>query len=222
MTRPPKPSDRTAQPRHKNKSKPPTVTTTLKALQHLTDEQPTHSHFQDFIRETNFEKNDRGAAILLATNVENALQTALLSRLKMQRTPALFGANSTLGPFSNKIQMAYAMDIFGDQTKHNLDIIRIVRNAFAHSKIPIRFDTPQVREACSYLVVPKLIPPAVLWGQKDNLEGRQLFQEACNAIAHNLSIFATWGDVKLPDVKDKIQIQLPSNFEILARRQALP
>lgn len=221
MGKPPKLTDRTASPRHKTQ-KPQTTKAALRALQHLTDEQPTHSHFQDFITETNSEKNDRGAAILLATNVENALQGAILSMLRAQRTKELFGANSALGAFANKVQMAYAMDIFGDETKQNLDIIRVVRNAFAHAKIPIKFETPQVKVACSYLAIPKLLTPVVMRKAQDDIQGRQRYQEVCNATAHNLSVGSSYGYVRLPDAKDSLRIQLPENYEIYGKRRPLP
>jgi hypothetical protein len=74
MTRkPPKPPHRESVPRFKDRSAG-SIKKALEALNQLTDAQPTYDHFADFIKETNAEKNDRGAAILLATNVENALQ----------------------------------------------------------------------------------------------------------------------------------------------------
>jgi hypothetical protein len=130
--KPPKPDHHQAPPRAGSTNK------ALEALNQLIHAQPTHDHFADFIKETNAEKNDRGAAILLATNVENALQGALTRMFRTRsNTRKLFGVNSPLGAFSNKFEVGYALGIFGDQTKSNLDIIRTVRNAFAHAKIPL-------------------------------------------------------------------------------------
>jgi hypothetical protein len=71
---------------------------------------------------------------------------------------SLLGANGPLGSFANEILIGYALNIFGDETKANLDIIRAVRNAFAHAKIPIKFTTPQVKNACTHLRIPTLLP----------------------------------------------------------------
>jgi hypothetical protein len=213
--KPPKPNHGQSAPRAGSTNK------ALEALNQLIDAQPTHDHFADFIKETNAEKNDRGAAILLATNVENALQGALT---RMFRTRSnirkLFGVNSPLGAFSNKIEVGYALGILGQQTKANLDIIRTVRNAFAHAKIPITFETDQVKNACSHLVIPKLLPPHALRRENPDLEGRQRFQTVCNDTAHNLSMFSRFAVKHLDPAT--LQVQLPANFEILARHQSLP
>jgi hypothetical protein len=68
-------------PRHKS-TKAKSLRSILETLSELSYKQPTRDHFSDFMEETNSEKNDRGAAILLATNVENALQGAILSILR--------------------------------------------------------------------------------------------------------------------------------------------
>jgi hypothetical protein len=222
MIRPPKPLERASSPRHKKGEKPRTAITALQALQHLIDEQPTHDHLLDFMAETNSEKNDRGAAILMATNVENALQGAIVELLVAARIKGLFRAEGALGSFANKVQMAYAMDIFGDETKANLDIVRIVRNAFAHAKIPIKFDTIQVKEACSHLVIPKSLPPTTLRPPQPHIEGRKLFQEVCNTTAHNLSMVSIGARHRIPREKISLRFELPENYEISARRQALP
>ena len=219
--RPPKPADRPPSPRHKSR-KAGSTRSAIEALNRLTDEQPTYDHFSEFIAETNAEKNDRGAAILLATNVENALQIALLRMFKTRKDQArgLFGSNSPLGTFANKIQMAYALDIFGDETKANLDIIRTVRNAFAHAKIPIKFETPQVKNACAHLHIPTLLPPHTVRPPQERIEGRKRFQTVCNDVAHNLNVF---GRRALTLIDPKVhQLQLPANFEIFAKHTALP
>jgi hypothetical protein len=224
MIRPPKPPGRPAVPRYKSpKPKSTKSASALAALRDLTYQQPSYDHFSDFMAETNSEKNDRGAAILLATNVENALQGAILSILKTRpnRAKALFGVESPMGTFSNTVQMTYFMDIFGDETKLNLDIIRTVRNAFAHAKIPIKFETAEVKEACSHLIIPKLLAPHVMRGPQDHLEGRKRFQRVCNDVAHNLLVFSTKGYMRL-DPNQVLKFQLPGNFEIAARHQALP
>src|ERR1700733_9815244 len=46
--------------------------------------------------------------------------------------------------FSRKIASARALKIIGPITNENLTIIRHVRNAFAHAKLPIDFQTSQI------------------------------------------------------------------------------
>ena len=49
--------------------------------------------------------------------------------------------------------MAEAMRVFGPVTRHDLDTIRTIRNAFAHSHRPITFDFPPVADLCRSLTV---------------------------------------------------------------------
>jgi hypothetical protein len=50
--------------------------------------------------------------------------------------------------------MGYAMRLFGHGTRKDLNIIRRMRNQFAHSRRPIEFVTPVVKTCCDELVYP--------------------------------------------------------------------
>lgn len=50
-----------------------------------------------------------------------------------------------MSSFSPKIYLAYAMNIIDDSVLHDLNIIRRVRNAFAHAPKPISFSTNEVK-----------------------------------------------------------------------------
>jgi hypothetical protein len=53
--------------------------------------------------------------------------------------------------FAYKISKAEGLGLIGSQTTSNLEVIRLVRNAFAHSLSEIEFTTPEVERACSLL-----------------------------------------------------------------------
>jgi hypothetical protein len=75
--------------------------------------------------------NDRAAAIVATSLLEHAIQEALQS----------FDSNEDferLG-LSSKITKAYALKIIGPTTRHDLDLIRAIRNEFAHDMNPIQF-----------------------------------------------------------------------------------
>jgi hypothetical protein len=187
--RPPKPPDLEASPRHKEKPDP--VNSLVKKLNELTKAHPSFEHFASFEKETRGEVSHRGAAILASANVENALEIALGDVLVGKRTSALFGADCPLGSFRNKILMAHALDIFGEQMFKNLECIRHIRNAFAHAKIPISFASKEVSDVCDVMVFPRLMPPHVLGADKrdhSSLSGLERFRMICEMIAHNLSV----------------------------------
>jgi hypothetical protein len=71
----------------------------------------------------------------------------------------------------------------------NLEIIRSVRNAFAHAKIPITFETDAVVNVCAQLKVPALIHPYAVGAEKQDCEllsGLERFRFVCERIRHNL------------------------------------
>jgi hypothetical protein len=125
----------------------------LEALSALSNAEPSHDHYEMYRRETHGEKNDRGAAILMATNLENALQSAIVSHLQLRSSQRreLFKFDSPMGTFENKIRIAAALKIIGPITRKNIEVIKAIRNAFAHAKIPITFKDAEVTAACKLL-----------------------------------------------------------------------
>jgi len=135
--------------------------------------------------------------IIMVTTVENALQVAIESRLSIGegQRQTLFGPDGPIGAFVSKIRMGLALEIFGPKTHQNLELLRAIRNAFAHSKISIDFETNEIKTACNLLEMP-LIRTASdgtqpRWSvQILGYSGRPLFQMVCHTLAHNFSNYA--------------------------------
>src|SRR5262249_41828781 len=49
---------------------------------------------------------------------------------------------------ASKVIVAYALQLIGPITRGDLDLVRFLRNEFAHSRIPFNFTTPEVRALC--------------------------------------------------------------------------
>jgi hypothetical protein len=100
--------------------------------------------------------SDRASAVLWAAVAETAL-TALL-KAKLRTTPdekrRLFGAEGPLGTFSSKTAIAYAISLIGPVTRRDLDLIRLLRNEFAHSRKHFGFDSEPVAAVCEQLKTP--------------------------------------------------------------------
>jgi len=144
----------------------------LEALANLSRQEPTPEYLQAFHEEVNAERFDRGAAILLACNVEICLRYAIERNLTVNGDPykILFRTGAPLNSFEAKIRVGYAMGIFLDQTKNNLSCIKVIRNAFAHSMIPLRFDTPEVDAACDEMQMPEIsFPRAITAGTTESV-----------------------------------------------------
>ncbi|MDE2167000.1 MAG: hypothetical protein KGJ66_11775 [Alphaproteobacteria bacterium] len=59
-----------------------------------------------------------------------------------------------LSTFSSKIAAGYAFALYDDATRKNLEIVRDIRNAFAHSKKLIEFDNELVMVRLGEIVLP--------------------------------------------------------------------
>jgi hypothetical protein len=99
--------------------------------------------------------SDRAVVLLCATAVENIIENAILHVFRDHAdVRALVDFDHPIGTFSAKITVAFALGIFHTQTKHDLDLIRLLRNGFAHSRMLLRFETPAVKGVCDNLLLP--------------------------------------------------------------------
>jgi len=98
-------------------------------------------------------------AILGAVLVEHELETSLRRRLFRKDDDAWDEMLAESGPFSTfarKITAGHTMGLFDEALCTNLNIVRTVRNAFAHSKRLIDFDHPLVAAELKKIEIPKL------------------------------------------------------------------
>ncbi len=105
-----------------------------------------HQDYVNYLRE----ESDRGAIILAATLVDDALQEALkrhLTGLNSDEKTRIFDYNGPLGSFSSRIIMAQGLGFFTRTTRKQIDIIREMRNVAAHAHLLVNFDAPIIKEA---------------------------------------------------------------------------
>lgn len=94
------------------------------------------------------DETDRGAVILGATAVDDVLQKAILERmvtLNADEEDRLFGPDRPLGSFSARVRMAHALGIIDRDQRKVCDLIREMRNACAHSRRAVSFETPELK-----------------------------------------------------------------------------
>lgn len=91
-------------------------------------------------------ESDRAFVIVATTILEDALLDKLRGQLSPFPEPAafdrLFQFDGPLGSFSQRIDMACALDVITPETRDDLHILRHMRNACAHSPLPIDLMTP--------------------------------------------------------------------------------
>jgi hypothetical protein len=103
---------------------------------------------------------DRSAALVLGAILEQGLELSILSHCVFGwNTPEaeaeqkkLFGAGEDAPmTFAIKTRIAYALGVYGPDTKDDLDTIRHIRNFFAHDKGHLTFDDEDVSGLCKQL-----------------------------------------------------------------------
>ncbi len=186
---------KSTKPRDRSAPKGPSLSKVKDALRALINRPGTQAETPAYIEEvhTGFggrgvgaggNRNDRGAALLLTSNLENSLRIAIERKLgitEKRRAMLFVDEAAPLRDFSAKVRIGYAVGLFGEDTKNNLDIIRLIRNAFAHAPSPVRFSTLEVRNACALLKIPAPVGKAD--DQKDTTTGRVRFRLVCERTA---------------------------------------
>src|SRR5258708_26370800 len=82
------------------------------------------------------------------TVLERLVLKAVWEDLNAEDRRRIFDFDGAVGTFSNKILIAYAFKLIGPMTRADLDLIRLLRNEFGHTRMPINFGTPEVHEVC--------------------------------------------------------------------------
>lgn len=94
----------------------------------------------------------RETAIVGVHLVEIMLERGLrrrFSHLTKKELQELFEGFGPLSSFSAKIKVAYAIGMIPSSVKKDLEIMKEIRNAFAHSFTKLDFNQPDIREICS-------------------------------------------------------------------------
>jgi hypothetical protein len=121
---------------------------------------------------------------LIETELEGLLREKF--RHKDENTwSELTGEKGPLSTFHSKIIAAYAFGLIDETTRKNLNIVREIRNAFAHSKRLIDFDDQAVLNTLAGVMVPigKSQRAQSLRRVRKSASGREAFTGLFNVIA---------------------------------------
>jgi hypothetical protein len=104
--------------------------------------------------------NDRTCAIVACELVNTSLMAALTAHFVQLEEgdgeSLFFGQAAVLGSFSARIVIGRAIGVFGNQTFEVLQTVRRIRNAFAHSALPVEFTLELIANECMKLPDEKL------------------------------------------------------------------
>jgi len=104
---------------------------------------------RDELFEALSKESDRGVVLISASFLEEALEALLRARFSIRHPKSKSSINplfDTFGPlysFSAKVKICYATDLIGEWMYRDLEIVRNLRNNFAHSFGAAQFDLPE-------------------------------------------------------------------------------
>lgn len=124
-----------------------------------------------------FKQSDRAAGIVSGSILEEILQrmiTAfLMSHPNISKT--MFDGVSPLSTFAAKIDLSYHLGLINETEYKDLNLIKKIRNEFAHSIKAISFDTNIIKDRCQELkTLQQSNPPKVMY---DNIKSVKMFYQ---------------------------------------------
>ncbi|MDN7848461.1 hypothetical protein DF047_04485 [Burkholderia cenocepacia] len=127
-------------------------------------------------------ESDRGAAILAGSFLEHYLGVFLQSKTVDEKVAEkLFGAMGPLATFSQRIAVAYAFGFIDKELYRNIELIRKIRNYFAHHPFEGTFESEEVKG--------KVLSLSTYGGSQSNYSAahaRQVYVFACGVICGHL------------------------------------
>lgn len=147
-------------------------------LRTLTTKPATPEYQEEYSKQTGAQADDRSYCLLYTAMLENELDRSIeiwLGETAEEIRKELYDRDGPMGNFSRKITLASALDMIGPVTRENFRLIRNVRNAFAHAKIPIKFDTPEVVAVCAGMQRINIFEPPEPVDQRPDLSARERF-----------------------------------------------
>jgi DNA-binding MltR family transcriptional regulator len=95
--------------------------------------------------------DDRTCVLVLSSNLDNRLRELLkayfISTTKT-REKKIFEGTGPLSTFSARINVSYLCGLLSEAEQHDLDVIRDIRNDFAHEEEHVDFATESVVSRC--------------------------------------------------------------------------
>jgi len=150
----------------------------------------TARSFNDVQKELT-EQTDRGAALVAAAYLDDALKEMLQKYFAgEQRTvDGAFKGNGLVASFSNRIALAYFLGLLTETERRDMNLIRRIRNDFAHVHESISFNEPPSSQRCLELEMRSVFEN--LGVSPDCLNPRQLFVTSSSFHVINLVLRAT-------------------------------
>lgn len=122
-----------------------------------------------FLQEANaylaavLKESERGKILVTISYLDELLARAFKAKMHLTKdlTNELFKGFGPLSTLSARTKIAYALGWIGEDTNHDLNKMRSIRNEFAHGHTAMDFSDPSVAARCGELRALKLLPSDV-------------------------------------------------------------
>jgi hypothetical protein len=126
-------------------------------------------------------ETDRAAALVASALIETALEQLIRHSLKKadkELTTQLFQQRGPMADFHSKILVAAAFGVIDATLEIELNIVRNIRNVFAHATANLSFDTAEIAAEVGRSTLAKIINDAVLQGLQQEMGQNAPLREA--------------------------------------------
>ena len=116
---------------------------------------------KDLVFEAVARESDRGAILVGTAFLSEGLEALIRAKFRDKArkirgiTKDFFGPAGPLGSFWTKIRLAYALDLIAAYEYRDLELLRQIRNRFAHQIEAVGFDDPEVVKLAKRLESPE-------------------------------------------------------------------
>jgi DNA-binding MltR family transcriptional regulator len=155
---------------------------------------------QAFVEEGNvaikelMKESDRGAVLVGVAYLDELLVRLFKEKMLLTQklSEYLFESSGPLSTLSSRIRIAYCLGWIGPATFQDLDLLRKIRNDFAHLHSPLTFDDPSVRSRCRELEAFKQFDIATFPKPRD--------QFICSVVALSIRLQEYRNKAKIPEL----------------------
>jgi hypothetical protein len=189
IPKPPIPPGREPSPRFREPTRSPTSdlstgkAISTRTLTELARARITEDDLREFGKEVKG-SSDRTTCIVLSAMIERTLEESILTYLKItddDLKKLLFESDWALSTFYGNIGLGYAIKLYPKYIMKQFDIIRRIRNTFAHTEIPVTFETEEIKRELSRIpiVMYKSWTDVLIKFRKNTSHERKLFISCC-------------------------------------------
>ena len=108
-----------------------------------------------------FAESERGCVLVAAAFIDELLSALLKTHFRRDGGNAaeLFEGHGPLSTFSSKIEISYQLELIDATQRSSLNMLRKIRNDYAHLHIPVDFDSDRMKAFYGTTVGPPIHQP---------------------------------------------------------------